>query len=380
MNPWYSYAIPPSSSVHTTAARSLVLPQKPVDYLIVEDIEYVKDLGQFFAGIGSSIADRGMLVVTWRFWLLSWGFWRRVLPYARIDHISLRASAESYRYREVLCDIPIAGFFGSLFRLVPGIKWLYPWRYIVFMPERLRQDYSVTVVIPTKNERGTIEDAVRRLPLFGTQQEILFVDGHSTDGTGKEIMRVGDQYTDRAIRLITQTGRGKKNAVLEGIAAARGEIIILLDSDLAVAPEEMPLFYEALAAGRADLINGARFMYPMQPHATPRLNFVANLIFPRIIGHIIGQPIRDSLCGTKVFFKKEYEKLSKAPSVWGADPFGDFTFLFAWGRAWRKIIDVPVHHHARSYGATRIHRFSAGWILLGIVIRAAYSWTRVKKP
>jgi len=247
------------------------------------------------------------------------------------------------------------------------------------MPERVRRDYSVTVLIPTKNERGTIEDAVRRLPRFGTAQEILFVDGHSTDGTQEEIIRVGDRYTDRAVRLITQTGRGKKNGVLEGIAAAQGEIIILLDSDLAIAPEEMPLLYEALASGHGDLINGVRFVYPMEPNATPRLNFIANLIFPLIIGHITGQSIRDSLCGTKVFFKKEYENLSAAPSVWGSDPFGDFTFLFAWGRAWKKILDVPVHHHARSYGATRIHRFSAGWILLGIVIRAACSWTRSKK-
>lgn len=379
MSPWYSYAIPPQASMHATTARSLSFPQNRVDYLIVEESEYIPNFEEFFDTARSSLAERGRLVMVWRFWLASWGFWRRVLPFARIDSVTLEMLAVRTRYHRVVYDIPVSGYCGSLLRLVPGIKWLYPWRYAVLVPERGARDYSVTVVIPTKNERGTIDDAVRRLPRFGSHQEILFVDGHSTDGTPEAIIRVGEKYRERAIRLITQTGRGKKNAVLEGIAAAQGEIVILLDSDLAIAPEEMPLFYESLAAGKGDLINGSRFVYPMEHAATPRLNFIANLLFPRIISHITGQSIRDSLCGTKVFFKKEYALLSKAPSVWGGDPFGDFTFLFAWGRAWKKILDVPVHHHARSYGETRIHRFSSGWILLGIVIRAAYSWTRLKK-
>lgn len=377
---WYSYAIPPGASVFHCDVRELATCdiRGQYDYCIIENAEYSRDLDELFKRCREIVAPHGRVVITWRVWWLQWGFWRRILPIARLNANLLASRASCHGYSEITRDIPVSGYCGSLLRLIPVLRALYPWRYLVLAPQKNPENYSVTVIIPCKNERGTIAAAVERLPIFGCTQEILFADGNSTDGTHEEIARIQTLYNDRTIRMITQTGRGKKNGVFEGIAAAQGEVIILLDSDLAIAPEEMPKFYDAIARGDGEMINGARFVYPMERDATPRLNFVANLVFPMIISRIIKQRISDSLCGTKVFFKKDFEIFSRAPSVWGIDPFGDFTFLFAWGRAWKRIVDVPVHHHARSYGETRIHRFSAGWSLLFIVLRAALCWTRFR--
>jgi glycosyltransferase involved in cell wall biosynthesis len=124
--------------------------------------------------------------------------------------------------------------------------------------------FSTTIVISCRNERGNIEAAVQRIPPFGGHQEIIFVDGHSTDGTIEEIERVMEAYPDRNIRLLVQDGTGKSDAVRKGFALATGDILMILDADLTMPAEDLPKFYDAIASGKGEFINGCRLVYPME--------------------------------------------------------------------------------------------------------------------
>ena len=235
------------------------------------------------------------------------------------------------------------------------------------LPER-----TVSVIVPARNEAGNIEDAVLRVPTMGAGTELIFVEGHSRDGTWEEIERVIRQYPERGVRAFRQSGTGKGNAVREGFAAATGDILMILDADLTVPPEELPKFYRVLASGHAEFANGVRLVYPMEEHAMQFLNLCANKFFGVAFTWLLGQTVKDTLCGTKALFKADYEKISANRAYFGDfDPFGDFDLLFGADKLGLKIADLPIHYRERTYGATNIHRWSHGWLLLRMMFFAA---------
>jgi glycosyltransferase involved in cell wall biosynthesis len=225
---------------------------------------------------------------------------------------------------------------------------------------------SVSVIIPTRNERGNIEPAVQRTPEMGAGTEIIFVDGWSTDGTQTEIQRCISAYPQRRMRFIPQEGaKGKGQAVRQGFAAASGDILIILDADLTVAPEDLPKFYAALVEGKGEFINGTRLVYPMHDEAMRFLNKAGNRFFSALFTWLLGQRFRDTLCGTKVLTRRNYEKIAATRAELSLlDPFGDFDLIFGAARNDLKIIEVPVRYGARTYGETNISRFRDGWLLL----------------
>lgn len=237
-------------------------------------------------------------------------------------------------------------------------------------------DKTVTVVIPARNEAGNIEAAVRRTPKLGRHTEIIFIEGHSTDQTWAEIQRVTDAYPDLDIKAMRQTGRGKGNAVREAFAAATGEVLMILDADLTMPPEELPKFYDVLISGRADFANGVRLVYPMEGKAMRFCNFVANKFFGLAFSWALGQPVKDTLCGTKVLFKDDYERLAANRAHFGDfDPFGDFDLLFGANHLHLKIADIPIRYRDRTYGETNISRWSHGALLLRMLLLAV---TKIK--
>lgn len=225
---------------------------------------------------------------------------------------------------------------------------------------------TVSVIIPTRNERGNIEAAVRRTPHMGGGTELIFVDGWSTDGTPDEIRRCIAAFSDRPIRLILQEGRkGKGQAVRQGFAAATGDVLMILDADLTVAPEDLPKFFNALADGVGEFINGTRLVYPMERQAMRFLNKIGNKFFSVLFTWLLGQRFRDTLCGTKVLSRRNYAKIAAGRADLGEfDPFGDFDLIFGAARNDLKIIEVPVRYGERTYGQTNISRFRDGWLLL----------------
>jgi SAM-dependent methyltransferase len=231
---------------------------------------------------------------------------------------------------------------------------------------------SCSVVIPCRNERGNVEDAVRRTPDLGGPTELIFVEGHSRDGTADEIQRIMAAYPERDIRLVAQGSQaGKGDAVRAGFAAARGDILIILDGDLTVEPETLPKFYDALVTGKGELVQGSRLVYPMEKQAMRFLNMVANKFFSQVFTYLLDQRFKDTLCGTKALFRADYERIHAQRRHFGElDPFGDFDLIFGAARLNLRILEIPVRYRERTYGATQIRRFRHGWLLLQMAGRA----------
>jgi SAM-dependent methyltransferase len=231
---------------------------------------------------------------------------------------------------------------------------------------------SVSVVIPCRNEAGHIRPLVERLPDLGPGSEFLFVEGNSTDDTEATIRKVVAENPGRSLRLLKQIGRGKGDAVRLGFAEARGDVLVILDSDMGVAPEDVPKFVSALARGKAEMVNGSRLVYPMEEKAMRFLNLLANKFFALLFSWLLGQEVRDTLCGTKVLFRKDYERIAAHRAYFGDfDPFGDFDLLFGASRLNLRIVDLAVRYHERKYGETNISRFRHGWLLLQMSAFAA---------
>ncbi len=230
---------------------------------------------------------------------------------------------------------------------------------------------SVTVVIPTRNEQGNIEPALRRLPDFGAKTEIIFVEGNSQDDTWNEIQRQKKANPTRDIVTLKQPGKGKADAVWTAFDAAKGDILMILDGDLTVPPEDLVKFYDAIASGTGEFVNGTRLVYPVEKDAMRFLNYYANHTFARIFSYLLNQRFSDTLCGTKVLSRENYKKLKAGRAYFGDfDPFGDFDLLFGSAKLNLKIVEVPVRYRARAYGETQISRFRHGVLLLRMVVFA----------
>jgi glycosyltransferase involved in cell wall biosynthesis len=235
-----------------------------------------------------------------------------------------------------------------------------------------RPEYRCSVVIPARNEAGNIEAAVQRTPEMGQGTEIIFIEGHSKDNTWEEIQRVVAKYPQRCIKMLKQSSRGKGGAVREAFAVATGDLLFILDADLTMPPEQLPKFYEVARSGTAEFVNGVRLVYPMEEEAMQFLNMVANKAFGLTFSWLLGQKLKDTLCGTKVLFREDYEALARNRAYFGDfDPFGDFDLIFGAAKLNLRLIDLPIRYAARTYGQTNIHRWSHGWLLLRMVIFAA---------
>lgn len=245
---------------------------------------------------------------------------------------------------------------------------LSQWIVARTVPQTIKaEQYSVSIIIPCRNEKGNIEDAVQRCPVMGNKTEIIFVEGNSRDQTLEEIKRVQQVYPEKNISWHVQTGKGKGDAVRLGFAKASGDILMIQDGDLTAPPEELPKFFAALVQGKGEFINGSRLVYGMESDAMRILNLIANYCFGLGFSWLLGQPIKDTLCGTKVLFKHDYERIVKNRSFFGDfDPFGDFDLLFGAAKLNLKIVDMPVHYKNRTYGTTQISRFRHGFLLLGM--------------
>ncbi len=238
-------------------------------------------------------------------------------------------------------------------------------------PRRSAHLASVSIVVPCRNERGNIESIFRRLPQLGTDTEVVFVEGNSTDDTYAEIQRCMASFPHVKCTLLKQAGKGKGDAVRLGFANCSGDILMILDADLTVAAEDLPRFYEALVSGKAEFANGVRLVYPMEKKAMRFFNLAGNKFFSLAFSWLLGQNIKDTLCGTKVLSRSHYEQIAANRSYFGDfDPFGDFDLLFGAAKCNLKIVDVPIRYHERVYGDTNIQRWRDGRILLKMVLFA----------
>ena len=299
-----------------------------------------------------------------------------------IENILYLSGYESFRATNrflVPINIPIISYiFNRYIARLPFFNSMCVNKFINARPifhqkEGKRHEFSTSIVIPARNESGNIEDAIKRLPKFGKHVEIIYVEGNSTDDTWETIQKVQEKYKDtHDIKITQQEGKGKGDAVRKGYAMATGDILMILDADLTVPPEDIPKFYEALASGKGEFINGSRLIYPMEKEAMRSLNTIGNKFFSWIFSWLLEQPIKDTLCGTKVMFRNDYIRLQANRKFFGEfDPFGDYDLLFGAYKLNLKIIDFPIRYRERTYGDTNISRFRHGLLLLRMCWYAA---------
>jgi SAM-dependent methyltransferase len=377
----------PHGEFHVMAGEKLAL-DRTFDFVILPDtLNFAADVQKVLENVHSVSHERTRLILNFHS-LLWWPFislgttlgiraahppcnWlsstdiRNMLSLAGWDVIKQQG--------RLLMMFPCLGLEKIVNRFIAPI--LSPLALTVFqvarpMP-RARGEKTVSVVIPARNEAGNIEGAVRRTPRLGKHTEIIFIEGNSTDQTWFEIERVKAQYPDLAIKTMRQTGKGKGNAVREAFDAAAGEVLMILDADLTVPPEELGKFYDVLISGRADFANGVRLVYPMEDKAMQFFNLWANKFFGIAFSWALGQPLKDTLCGTKALFKDDYARIAANRSHFGDfDPFGDFDLLFGANHLQLKIGDVPIRYRERTYGETNIRRWRHGMLLLRMLLLA----------
>lgn len=365
------------------------------DYIIVSDvIGNFEDIQKAFEELQKVSNEKTKIIVTYYnfLWepllnlaealgfkmpqpLQSW------LPTKDIENLLFLANLEVIKKGSIILlpfYIPvISKFFNKYLVHLPILKNLCLTSYFIVRKKPniySNKEYSVSVIIPARNEEGNIEQAVIRTPKLGLSTELIFVEGGSKDNTLAEIERVMKKYQGKKdLKLIKQgKGVGKGDAVRKGFAKASGEILMILDADLTVPPEDLPKFYHVIRSGKAEFIMGSRLVYPMEKQAMRLLNILGNKFFSLAFSFLLERSITDTLCGTKVLFKSDYEEIARNRSYFGDfDPFGDFDLIFGAAKANLKILEIPIRYHVRTYGATNISRFRHGILLLKMVLFAA---------
>ena len=366
-------------------------PELAIDYIIVSDlITSLWDVQAFFRKLRSYVNPRTKIIISsfnyiWEpvvklgetFGLKA----KQPLPnWLTIKDIENVLHLENFEIikveRKLLLPkyIPIFNLiFNKFLANLPGINSLDLIQFISARPIYSEpKDFSVTIVVPARNEKGNMENAIKRTPQFGSHQEFIFIEGHSSDGTYEEMLRVQKAYPEVDMKVMKQTGKGKGNAVREAFDAATCDILMILDADLTTPPEDMPKFYDALRDNKGEFINGCRLVYPMEKEAMRFLNYLGNKFFGCFFSYLLGQRLKDTLCGTKVLFRNDYEKIIANRKYFGDfDPFGDFDLLFGAAKLNLKITEVIVRYRDREYGSTQISRFSHGWLLIKMSLFAA---------
>ncbi len=370
---------------------------KKYDLVIISNvIGFTNDVQKVFDEIRKVCHDRTKVIVTYynHFWepILKLGEWIGIkrktpnqnwLSQIEIGNLLMLAGFDVYRNckRQLIpVNIPLVSWlFNKVLAKLPLIRYFCINNYSFAKPtaianaEAVSDKYSVSIVIPARNESGNIENAIKRVPQFGSSQEIIFIEGNSTDDTWEKIGEVAEKYKD-SHKIITgrQEGKGKYDAVKKGFDLATGDILMILDADLTVPPEDLPKFYNAIATSKGDFINGSRLVYPMEKEAMRFLNMLGNKFFSIAFTWLLEQPFKDTLCGTKVIFKKDYLRLVENRKFFGDfDPFGDFDLIFGAYKLNLRIVELPIRYRERTYGDTNISRFYHGLILLKMCAFAA---------
>ena len=379
-------------------AENLELTEK-FDYIIISDtLGYLEDIQKVINKLKLVSSPDTRILINYHsfFWEPLLSFAQKLnlkMPHKRLNWLNRSDVVnllilEGYdviktgkRYLMPLYIPLISWFFNKYLAYLPLLNSMCLTGYIIArLPEQLPSDnkqYSVSVIIPARNESGNIEDAVKRVPEMGKHTEIIFVEGGSSDDTLDIIKKICNQYASvRDVKYLIQSGKGKGDAVRLGFEQATGDILMILDADLTVPPEDLPKFYNAIATGKGEYINGTRLVYPMEDEAMRTLNIMGNKFFSIMFSWLLSQRIKDTLCGTKVLSAENYRKLSANRSYFGNfDPFGDFDLIFGSAKLNLKFIEVPIRYHSRKYGETNISRFSHGWLLLKM---AFYAMNKIK--
>ena len=361
------------------------------DYIILSDlVNELWDVQDVFSGIRGLCTDRTRIIINsysraWEFPLWLTKILNLASPVINqnwltntdlINLLKLSGFEPIRTWQEILLplNLPLLAPFLNRFlvRLWP-INHFALTNFLVARKQPEIEDYReptpISVIVPARNEAGNIHHVFDNLPDFGTKIELVFVEGGSSDDTYAVIEEQIRGHPEINCQLLKQTSAGKRDAVREGFEHASGEILMILDADLTVPFSYLPRFYRAICSGQGDFINGVRLVYPLEKDSMRYANLLGNKFFSIVFSWILGQPIKDTLCGTKVLRKADYQRISSNRETFGDfDPFGDFDLLLGAGKLNLKIVDIPIRYQPRSYGSTNISRWKHGMYLLKMAV------------
>lgn len=386
----------PGVEFHTMSAEEFDLCGQTFDVIILSNLTgFLKDVQKVFERLHTVCHSDTRIIITSynRLWepLIKFaellGIKRKTpqqnwLSVHDIQNMLYLAGFDTYRVNSstlVPIYIPlVSSFCNRVLSHLPFFNIFSLNRYFFARPvpkiteEEAKSRYSVSVLVPARNESGNIKNAIERIPEMGSHTQIIFCEGNSTDDTWETIQKLKREYPEKDIHILQQKGKGKGDAVRCGYAEATGDVLMILDADLTVRPEDLPKFYMAIATGKGEFINGVRLVYPMEEGAMRTLNTIGNHFFSLLFSWILETPVKDTLCGTKVMTRENWLKLTEGRKFFGDfDPFGDFDMLFGAHKLNLKIVDLPIRYQERVYGDTNISRFSHGWLLLRMSAFAA---------
>lgn len=370
---------------------STTVPVQEYDFIILSDLlNDLWDVQDTFQRIAPYCHSRTRIIINFysRLWqpilslaqligLANPNLYQNWLTKEDVNNLLNLSGFESIKnWAEVLFPLPIPvlrEFFNKFLVKIWPFHFLALSNFMVArpLPDAKKQDFTVSVIVPARNEAGNIENILKRTPEMGAGTEIVFVEGNSTDNTYQTIVEKLPNFPERRTCLLKQDGKGKGDAVRKGFSQATGDILMILDADLTVPPEDLPRFYSALVEGKGEFINGVRLVYPMEKEAMRFFNFLGNKFFSLSFSYLLSQSVKDTLCGTKVLFKADYEKIAANRSYFGDfDPFGDYDLIFGATKLNLKYLEIPIRYKARTYGTTNISRFKHGLLLIKMVFFA----------
>ncbi|MBF0328686.1 MAG: glycosyltransferase family 2 protein [Nitrospirae bacterium] len=365
----------------------------PPDYFLMNgNIQHENDIQKLFGVLHTLCSSKSRIIVTYYS-----NVWKPLIYLATLFGLRAKTLEQNWISHEdisnfllltdfelvlsnsrMLCPIYIpfvSSFINRYCANIPFFRLFCMINIIMARPIGLSRKHllSVSVVVPAKNEADNIENLVKRLPQMGPNDELIFVEGDSNDNTWDKIVEVQRKYmASRQIKIMKQLGKGKGDAVRMGLEIASKDILMILDADLSVAPESLPLFYTAIVSDKGEFLNGSRLVYPMDKKAMRFLNMTANKFFALAFSYVLGQKFKDTLCGTKVISRDNYSKIAENRFFFGEfDPFGDFDLIFGAFRLGLKVVEIPIVYKERSYGTTNIRRWKHGYILLKMLLYSA---------
>lgn len=379
LNKIYLKYIPQKSSFWKYQ-KSKKIPSKKYDRLLVSGmIGQVEDVQTEIEKLKEHIKDDGILILTSinPFWGKLFSFSNSKTPLLYLWFIENIVDICGFQviksgYKMFLpVNIPILSpVLNWTIPKIPKINRFCSIQYIIAKP-RLNlspKKYSVSVVIPMFNEEDNVADCIKSVPKMGTFTEIIISDDGSTDKTLEVAKALQKRFKNLKV-VSHKPNRGKVWAVKHGFDNARGDILMIWDADRTVPARELSRFYKLMSSGEAQYCHGTRMAYPMEKQAMKTLNLIGNLFFGWVYSKILGTTLTDTLCGTKVVFKKDYKKME-----FGTEPWGDFDLLFGAYKLDLKIKEIPVHYKARVAGVSKMKTFRYGWVVAKMALKGLWQF------
>lgn len=363
LNKLYKFLVPTDATTLRLNSDRIKTTKK-YDYIILDNcIGDILDIQNFFSKVKKIVRPNGRVIVSYYNYV-----WEPILKTASLVGLRKKVKEQNWLDNEDIGNLLSITGYDVITRQK---RFFGLTTYVIARPKQLsKQRHTVSIIIPARNEAGNISTIIKRVPKFGSKQEIIFVEGHSVDDTWLKIQKLSTK--NKKIKSFKQKGIGKYDAVKLGFKNSTGDILIIYDADMTVNPLDLVKFYDALCEGYGDFANGTRLVYPMEKDAMQTLNKFFNKFFSIIFTWILGQRFKDTLCGTKALFRQDYFKINKTSKLFGKDPFGDFYLIFGAIKINLKVVEIPVRYGERKYGSTNISRFKHGLQLIKMIITAYY--------